>query len=134
MILLFFSILCKIVSAPTSCELNLKFEGVSSGAGGSYYVAVFRESDPFPKGEKAWKHKVQDPKEASVHFELAPGKYAVAVFHDANGNKKLDTNLLGVPTEAYGFSNNVRGVFSAPSFKDAAFELKSDRQLVIRLK
>ena len=36
---------------------------------------------------------------------LAPGSYAVSVFHDANSNGKLDT-FAGIPREGYGFSNN----------------------------
>ena len=37
---------------------------------------------------------------------LAPGAYAVLVTHDENGNGKLDSNMIGMPVEAYGFSNN----------------------------
>ena len=50
--------------------------------------------------------------------ELAPGRYAVAVYHDVNGNGRLDTVPPGLPTEPYGFSNDV-GRFRPPSF-DAA--------------
>jgi uncharacterized protein (DUF2141 family) len=53
---------------------------------------------------------------------LAPGKYALVVFHDENGNGKFDRNWLGLPKEGYAFSNNVRPVFSPPSFKAAAFD------------
>src|SRR6266851_3060024 len=53
---------------------------------------------------------------------LAPGKYALVVFHDENGNGKFDRNWLGMPKEGYAFSNNVRPVFSPPSFKAAAFD------------
>jgi uncharacterized protein (DUF2141 family) len=50
--------------------------------------------------------------------ELSPGRYAVAVYHDVNGNGRLDTVPPGLPTEPYGFSNDV-GRFRPPSF-DAA--------------
>jgi uncharacterized protein (DUF2141 family) len=53
---------------------------------------------------------------------LAPGKYALVVFHDENSNGKFDRNWLGLPKEGYAFSNNVRPVFSPPSFKAAAFD------------
>ncbi|MGB3809503.1 MAG: DUF2141 domain-containing protein [Parvibaculum sp.] len=56
---------------------------------------------------------------------LPPGRYAVIVFHDENGNGRLDMNLLGIPMEGYGFSNNATGFFSAPSF-DASAVLISD--------
>jgi uncharacterized protein (DUF2141 family) len=50
--------------------------------------------------------------------DVAPGRYAVAVYHDLNGNGRLDTVPPGLPTEPYGFSNDV-GRFRPPSF-DAA--------------
>ena len=57
----------------------------------------------------------------SVGFrQLPPGPYAVIVFHDENDNGILDEDLLGIPTEGYGFSNNATGFFSAPSFDAAA--------------
>ena len=40
---------------------------------------------------------------------LPPGDYAVAAFHDADGNGELGTNILGIPTEGYGFSNGAPG-------------------------
>ena len=66
--------------------------------------------------------------------ELEEGKYAVAVFHDENKNGKLDKNYLGIPTEVYGFSNNARRTFSAPSFEEAEVNLKSDLTISIVLK
>jgi uncharacterized protein (DUF2141 family) len=36
-------------------------------------------------------------------------------------NGKLDTNVLGIPTEGYGFSNDAWAWFGAPSFKAASF-------------
>jgi uncharacterized protein (DUF2141 family) len=53
---------------------------------------------------------------------LAPGKYALVAFHDENSNGKFDRNWLEMPKEGYAFSNNVRPVFSPPSFKAAAFD------------
>lgn len=49
------------------------------------------------------------------------GTYAIKLFHDANDNDQLDTNLLGIPAEAYGVSNDARGMFGLPAFADAAF-------------
>ncbi|MCG8374189.1 MAG: DUF2141 domain-containing protein [Balneolales bacterium] len=51
------------------------------------------------------------------------GKYAIAVYHDKNTNGKLDTNMLGIPKERYGFSNNARGRFGPASWDDSAFEV-----------
>ena len=58
---------------------------------------------------------------------LPYGKYAIAVYHDKNVNGELDSNLLGIPKEAYGFSNNARGRFGPASWKDAHFEITSQQ-------
>ena len=51
---------------------------------------------------------------------LAPGRYAVAVGHDLNGNRRVDTNLLGMPTEQWGVSNNARPALRVPRFEETA--------------
>jgi uncharacterized protein (DUF2141 family) len=56
-----------------------------------------------------------------VFATVAPGEYAVAVVHDTNGNEVGDTNLLGMPTEGVGVSNNVMPRMSAPTFEAARF-------------
>ena len=33
----------------------------------------------------------------------------------------MDYNLIGLPTEKYGFSNNKRGLFGPPNFKACRF-------------
>jgi uncharacterized protein (DUF2141 family) len=60
--------------------------------------------------------------QARCDFEDIPsGTYALVVIHDENGNGKLDTNWLGIPTEGYGFSNDARALLGAPSFSAASF-------------
>ncbi len=60
----------------------------------------------------------------TFHFDLPPGTYAAAAFHDANGNGKFDTNFVGWPLEGFGFSNNARvKFFHPPSFAAARFTL-----------
>lgn len=68
-----------------------------------------------------------------VFRNLKPGAYAIAIYHDANANKRFD-KTLGIPMEGFGFSNNARPRLSAPSFKRAAVTLKAPRtRITIRL-
>ena len=39
--------------------------------------------------------------------------------HDENDNKKLDTNLIGIPKEGFGYSKDAMGRFGPPKFDDA---------------
>ena len=72
---------------------------------------------------------------ATVLFENIPnGTYAIAVVHDENDNKKMDTNFFGIPKEGYGVSNNKYPKMSEPSFDDAKFSLKEDKEISIKMK
>ena len=63
---------------------------------------------------------------AGTRFEGLPrGDYAVAVIHDENNNKKLDT-FAGIPREGFGFSRNPPITFGPPRFAAARFTLGSD--------
>ena len=56
---------------------------------------------------------------ANACFEnIAEGTYAISVIHDANNNKKFDTNFLGIPTEGYGASQNKLPFAAAPKFDE----------------
>ena len=72
---------------------------------------------------------------ARCDFEAIPeGTYALAVIHDENSNGKLDTNLLGIPQEGYGFSNDATAWFGTPSFSAASFSYNGQSlDMTIRL-
>ncbi len=63
---------------------------------------------------------------------LAPGTYAVRLFHDVDADGKLGANVLGIPNEPYGFSNNAPARFGPASFEAASFTLGQDdvRQVI----
>lgn len=89
------------------------------------------EADKFPGGGKAFFNSTialtVDGKAALIVKDVPPGKYALSGFLDINGNGKLDKNILGAPTEPYGFSNDARGLFGPPSFSDAVFVVTDDQ-------
>lgn len=61
--------------------------------------------------------------------DVAPGRYAVMVTHDENGNGRMDTNAIGMPLEGYGFSNNPN-VMRKPTWEEAAFAVGADGALL----
>ena len=70
----------------------------------------------------------------TFRFEgLKAGRYAVAMYHDVDGDESLDTNMLGIPREPYGFSNNAVGRFGPPSFDDAAVVVPDEGQVETRV-
>lgn len=50
-------------------------------------------------------------------FLPGPGVYALAVYHDEDGSRKLTRSGLGLPEEGFGFSNNPSTLAGIPSFR-----------------
>ncbi|WP_446742060.1 aldehyde dehydrogenase family protein [Silvibacterium acidisoli] len=61
---------------------------------------------------------------------LPPASYAVTVYEDTNGNRKLDKSLIGIPKEPVGASNNPAPRMGPPRFGDCVFALKGSRQTI----
>ena len=55
---------------------------------------------------------------------VTPGTYAIAAYHDVNGNGRMDTGMFSLPVEPYGFSNDV-GRIAPPNFLNATFAVSS---------
>ncbi|MCX6196019.1 MAG: DUF2141 domain-containing protein [Flavobacteriia bacterium] len=117
-------------------KLSIHISGISK-IKGSLFIALFRATDDFPVFGKQFKGIVKEVEGKSQNYNfdnLPEGEYALAIYQDENRNKILDKNLLGIPTEIYGFSNNARRTFSAPSFQEAKFKLNKDLQQTVFLK
>lgn len=130
-----FSSLCSGVFA---ANVTLIIKDVPSDSG-IVYLVLFNNAEAFPDDEEKSVMKISLAAEKDEIFarlvNVPPATYALTVFHDANNNGILDRNFAGVPTEVYGFSNNIRGVLGAPSFAEAAFEVGlTDQEMVIELK
>ena len=123
-----------------SVDLEVTLEGIHS-ADGQVLVALHRRTPggafPGDAGVVASKRRSADTEPVMVRFaDLRPGDYAVAAFHDADGDGELNTNIAGAPTEGYGFSNNAGGFMGPPSFEAAAVSLGPDEEphrVVVRI-
>ena len=73
-------------------------------------IKVFNGSQGFPdSNEKALKRdcvKITADPMVFTYRDLPSSNYGVAVFHDSNGDRKLNRNSAGMPLEGYGFSKN----------------------------
>jgi len=69
---------------------------------------------------------------AEVSFDsIYPGKYAIQFYHDENQNGKLDMNLIGIPKESYGSSNNVKPILGPPKFEKMLFSLTENKKVIM---
>ena len=99
------------------------------GQKGDIIVGIFDSDENFLKKPIDSKMIKASGDSITVVFEnLKPGKYAVSVIHDANKNKDLDKNKLGIPKEGFGFSNNVMGSMGPPTFERARFDFAPDQK------
>jgi uncharacterized protein (DUF2141 family) len=101
-------------------------------------VALHNSEDSYKSGENSaiakTKTMVVDQRAQVVFTGLPYGWYGVSLYHDENGDGKMDQNAMGIPKEAYGFSNNAKGFFGKPNFKDVMFQLNSaEKQIAINL-
>jgi uncharacterized protein (DUF2141 family) len=80
----------------------------------------------FPRcGDDPASHKLVVPASASLSFtfdNVTPGRYAIALLHDENGNGKADRALMMMPKEGFGFSRDAKVRMGPPKFKDAVFD------------
>ena len=69
---------------------------------------------------------------AEISFDsISPGKYAIQFFHDENENQKMDFNLIGIPKEKFGSSNNVKPVLGPPKFEKMLINLNENKKIII---
>jgi uncharacterized protein (DUF2141 family) len=62
---------------------------------------------------------------------IYPGRYAVQFYHDENQNGKLDMNLIGIPKESYGSSNDVKPLLGPPNFEKMLFNLTENKKIIM---
>ncbi len=91
---------------------------------GQVCFSLFSSSRGFPSNDKrAIKAQCVKLGDSNVKLNipsLKAGTYALAMFHDKNGDGKLNTNALGIPKEGFGFSRNPRILTGPPKFGDSA--------------
>jgi uncharacterized protein (DUF2141 family) len=98
--------------------------------------AAYSSQATWLQGGQAAQVAMEPVKEKSVlvYRNLPAGPYAVSIFHDENGNGKLDSNPAGIPIERYGFSRDARGRMGPPAFADAVVDVQADTTITINLR
>ena len=70
---------------------------------------------------------------SEISFDsIFPGKYAIQFFHDENENQKMDFNLIGIPKEKFGSSNDVKPILGPPKFEKMLFEIYEDKKIIMK--
>lgn len=101
---------------------------------GNLRVTLFDSKDNFlQKGEQQIV-SIDDKSKVTIAFQgVETGVYAVSVIHDEDNDGKMNTGIMGIPTEDYGFSNDAKGTFGPPKFEQAKFEVQGDKEIEINI-
>jgi len=113
--------------APQTGDLTIIVSGFKTNNGYAR-IALSNSEQTFQDEDKAFclvKARITNYKVTVILKDIPFGTYAVSVFHDENGSGKLERNVLGIPKEDYGFSNNARGKVNPPGFDKVRFELNT---------
>ena len=125
-----------LVSAPAlGGELSVTIRGIESSEG-QLMIAVVGSEAAFNGESPAVLSVLITPRPGAIGFStdaLPDGEYGIRVMHDENGNGDMDSNMVGMPTEAWGFSNNAMGNFGPPGWADIRFTLNGAATQTINL-
>jgi len=123
---------------PTATKLVVEVGGARN-AKGQVAITVYPDSQKrfLAPGGKLLRARVPIHGDAAgACFWLpAPGSYAVAVYHDANGDRDFNRNLRGLPNEGFGFSNDAPTKYGLPSLGSVRFRVgPGDTRIRIKLR
>jgi uncharacterized protein (DUF2141 family) len=108
---------------PAGAKLTITINGVVA-APSELRIGLYEEAnyDGAPKlGQQV---PATAPQTVVVFEDLPPGRLAVKILQDLNGNGEMDSTMFGVPEEPFGLSNDIKPQMSAPGFDETGFELK----------
>ena len=107
---------------------------------GIAFIAIYNNSLDF-NSEDDSKNKItyalkENVKKGSFSkiIIVEQGTYGIKIFIDKNNNNKFDFNIIGIPKEQYGFSNDASALLGPPDFKNASFDVVNDKTIFIKMK
>ena len=120
-------------------DVTVTVTGLRSADG--VVLACMTQSDKgFPKcrgvaGAKSARMAARTGELKLTFLDVKPGRYAIALLHDENGNGKADRALGMMPKEGFGFSRDAPVRMGPPKFSDAVFDMGGeDRAMTIRMR
>ena len=108
-------------------SLEIKINNLESNKGPIYIRILDENENPVIVGTSTVINYYSE-----ISFDsISPGKYAIQFFHDENENQKMDFNLIGIPKEKFGSSNNVKPVLGPPKFEKMLINLNENKKIII---
>lgn len=134
LILLLFGIFSNLFPTENP-QLTIKISNIEK-VQGEIKIGIFNTETNFLKEGAAVKNysiKVEKNSAIVTISNLPKGEYAISMYHDENSDNECNRNFIGIPKEAFGFSNNIKPKMGPPKFKECKFDLLEDKILNIKL-
>lgn len=126
--ILFFSLIAFTTTISAQSNLEVEINNLKNTKGKVLVELIDQNNKHF-----AWQKKDITEIKCFISFSNIPdGKYAIRYYHDENLNEKLDQNIIGIPKEGFGFSNDAMGLFGPKDFEEWLFPIYGDT--IIKLK
>ena len=107
---------------------------------GTAFIAIYNNLLDFNSGDEsknrityALKENVKKGSFSKV-VVVEHGTYGIKIYIDKNNNNKFDFNIIGIPKEQFGFSNDAISLLGPPSFKNASFDVVDNKTIYIKMK
>lgn len=127
-------LLLGIIVSVFAYDLKINVTNIADRNGG-IIVKLYNKKKGFPKYKAMYKSlytKISDTSELVTFCDIPEGEYAVLLYHDQNGNRKVDTNIIGIPKEPHGISRNIK-LYGPPKFDKCKIRVASDTTLSIKI-
>ncbi|MDT0506385.1 DUF2141 domain-containing protein [Novosphingobium sp. MMS21-SN21R] len=124
-------------NAPGTTTVTIDLTGMRNSTG-MIYACMTAKPKAFPKAcdadpdRRTASVKASDGRQLVIR-DVPAGRYAIAVLHDENGNKKMDMTLF-LPKEGYGFSRDAPVKMAPPKFDAAAFDVSAGKPVHMTMK
>jgi len=68
-----------------------------------------------------------------LKYTASRGEYALAAFHDEDGNGQINITPSGIPSEGVAFSNDTMSPTGPPTFEMARFKVDTDVRITTKM-
>lgn len=100
-----YSLYSQAADDKTLCDTEIVVTGIKENSG-TIVISIHDSAESFRKHIPYRNVELAAAGDKAVyHIRLKAGDYAFCVYHDINGDGKLNTNAIGIPKEPFGFSN-----------------------------
>ena len=100
-----YSLYSQAADDKTLCDTEIVVAGIKKNSG-TIVISIHDSAESFRKHIPYRNVELTAAGDKAVcHIRLKAGDYVFCVYHDVNGDGKLNTNAIGIPKEPFGFSN-----------------------------